>query len=77
MNIETESRETQEKWLYQRGWRQHGTTWRHPDTNIPYMLSMALKMAQLDARLPADFELKVESPSRTDAVVTSFGTTYR
>lgn len=64
------------KWLEQRGWKPRGATWVHPETGVPYGFSNALKLAQQDARLPADLELNVESPRRTDVTVTAFGTTF-
>lgn len=75
MNINEQTREIQEKWLAQRGWKPRGPWWVHPDSGITYGLSNALQIAQSEARLPADLELKVESPSRTDVTMTSFGTT--
>ena len=76
MNIDEQPREIQEKWLHQRGWRSRGPSfWVHPDTGVPYGFNYALKLAQQDARLPADMELNVETPRRPDVIVTAFGTT--
>ena len=65
----------QKKWLEQRGYipsiRDNIVMWRHPETGIRYIFTQALKMALQDCRLPADYQLTVELPSRkTDETAT-------
>jgi hypothetical protein len=66
MDIHTQPREIQVKWLSQRGWEPHPellNVFIDPDTRETRYLSQALVKALADCRLASDFELKVEPPA--------------
>jgi hypothetical protein len=67
MDIKSQPRATQEKWLQQRGWvlRSQGV-WIDPDNRMPFAFPVAVDRALSECRIASDFELKPESPPRKD-----------
>ncbi len=65
-DMKTLPKADQERWLEQRGWVPSTRTgvkmWRHPDTGLSYIHTLAIEKALNECRLPADSELNPTVP---------------